>query len=555
VSVLHMRHIKSTLERLFKGRMDLSDVQKRPEPDLENHFLTRSLAAYALMVLGSADENSAAKSVTDEFNDNGLDLIHHDRASKTLYLVQAKWIRSGDGTPDIGEIHKFVAGVKDLVNTDFSRFGEKIRSREKEVTEALDDSDTKIVLTLAYTGKQNPNPQIKRVMKDLLEELNDTSDMVSLETLTQAELHQAVSGQISGGPIDLEVGLLNWGSVSEPFQAWYGHVTADLVADWWNKNRNRLFTENLRNYRGSTEVNEAIQKTLESEPENFLYLNNGLTALCASVQKKMIGGTGREVGVFDCKGVSIVNGAQTVGSIAAVYNKYPEKVRKARILLRLLSLENCPEGFGMKVTVATNTQNRVDRVDFVALDPEQQRLRTELWFERKEYVYKSGDPMPKADEGCNVTDATVALACAHKDIGLAVQAKREVGKLWDNINRPPYRLIFNQSLTAVQLWRAVEVMRAVDATLSAPELSGRTRLVAVHGNRFVLHKVFRTIPDQALTDPDANFAPVLAGIRETARKILDAVANAVNNEYKTSYPASLFKNLTKCRRLSELVKV
>src|SRR5262249_7405925 len=146
------------------------------------------------------------------------------------------------------------------------------------------------------------------------------------------------------------------------------------------------------------------------------YFNNGLTALCASVQKKLVGGTGREIGIFDCKGVSVVNGAQTVGSIAAVYQKQPEKVKKARIFLRLLSLENCPEGFGMQVTVATNTQNRVERVDFVALDPEQQRLRTELWFDRKEYTYKSGDAPSKPDEGCTVADATVALACATPDI-------------------------------------------------------------------------------------------------------------------------------------------
>src|SRR5262249_34713072 len=110
-----MRHIRSTLERPFKELIDLSDVQNLPVPDRENHFLTRSLAAYSLMVLANVDQHTAAKSVTDGFEDNGLDLIYYDRGNKILYVTQSKWSNSGTGTVDIGEIHKFIAGVKDLV--------------------------------------------------------------------------------------------------------------------------------------------------------------------------------------------------------------------------------------------------------------------------------------------------------------------------------------------------------------------------------------------------------------------------------------------------------
>jgi hypothetical protein len=558
MSVLHMRHIQTTLEKLFKSKIDLSDVQARSPQDQEDYFLTRSLAAYSLMVLNGVDESAAAKCVTDGFGDNGIDLIHHDRANKVFYIVQAKWIKSGEGSLEVGDIHKFIAGVKDLVNGEFDRFNAKIQSRKDEVLDALDDSETKIALLVSYTGRQQLSTQAKRCLSDLLDELNDTSEMVSLETISQGDLHQAVAGQVSGIPIDLEVGLHNWGTVTDPYQAFYGQVSADLVAEWWNKHRNRLFTENLRNYRGTTEVNDAIQKTLETEPEHFQYFNNGLTALCNSVQKKMLGGTGREFGVFDCKGVSIVNGAQTVGSIAAVYNRLPEKVKKARIMLKLLSLETCPQGFGRQVTIATNTQNKVERVDFVALDPEQQRLKTELFFDGKEYVYKSGDPAPKpAEKGCAVTEAVVALACAHEDIALAVQAKREVGKLWENIDKAPYKQIFNPSVTGIRVWRAVEIMRAVDACLAQGHVksNGKTRLVAVHGNRFILHKVFRSIPSGTLDNAKLDFIATVAGVGSAVSRILDTLVTAVAEKYASSYPASLFKNLTKCKDLANVVQV
>ena len=94
MSVLHLRHIKATLEKLFQSKIDLSDMQGGPASDQENLFLTRSLAAYALMVLANTDEHTAAKSVVDGFDDNGIDLIHFDKANKILYLVQSKWINS-----------------------------------------------------------------------------------------------------------------------------------------------------------------------------------------------------------------------------------------------------------------------------------------------------------------------------------------------------------------------------------------------------------------------------------------------------------------------------
>lgn len=41
----------------------------------------------------------------------------------------------------------------------------------------------------------------------------------------------------------------------------------------------------------------------------------------------------------------------------------------------MISLKHCPAGFADAVTVPTNTQNRVERRDFVALDPVQTAIR------------------------------------------------------------------------------------------------------------------------------------------------------------------------------------
>src|SRR5712691_10418348 len=104
---------------------------------------------------------------------------------------------------------------------------------------------------------------------------------------------------------------------------------------------------------------------------------------------------------------------------------------------------NCPPNFADDLTRATNTQNRIERRDFAALDPNQKRLRTELLLEcQKEYAYQSGENAPQESIGCTLDEAAVALACAMQDVGLSVQAKREVGMLYEDIAKAPYVQLF-----------------------------------------------------------------------------------------------------------------
>jgi hypothetical protein len=224
-------------------------------------------------------------------------------------------------------------------------------------------------------------------------------------------------------------------------------------------------------------------------------------------------------------------------------------------LVRLVSLEECPPGFGDELTRATNTQNRIEKRDFAALDPNQKRLRTELFLEhQKEYAYQSGEAAPQGGAGCTLDEAAVALACAAQDVSLAVQAKREVGMLYEDITKPPYTAIFNPSTTAKALWRAVTVLRLCETQLRVEQeqCTGKERLIAIHGNRFVLHIVFdvlRTKWPHGLTD-ESELAPAVAS---TVSESLAKTIQKVVEHYSGAYPASLFKNASKCRDLKKFV--
>ena len=217
--------------------------------------------------------------------------------------------------------------------------------------------------------------------------------------------------------------------------AFYGQVSAGEVAAWWHDHFPQIFSPNIRVYLGNTEINEGITETVLTSPEKLWYFNNGITALCANVARKPIGGSGRDMGVFECSDFKIVNGAQTVGSIAAAFDKQSDAVQNAKVPIRIISLSDTPEDFGKEITRNNNTQNRIDRRDFVALDTNQERIRNELLLENVGYVYKSGDSLPIGIDGFDLVQATIALACSHNDYSYSVQAKREIGRLWDDISR------------------------------------------------------------------------------------------------------------------------
>lgn len=255
----------------------------------------------------------------------------------------------------------------------------------------------KFVLVIAYSGTHSLSAEVDKPLKDLILTLNDDDEVVSLEVLKQKELLDIVRQRAFGASINLSVLLKEWGKVSEPYKTYYGQIeVSDIVQ--WGKFGEFLYNKNIRGFKGSTEVNDAIGATLRDKPEDFLYFNNGITLLCERLVKQPLGGASRTSGVFECEGVSVVNGAQTVGSvIAALANSTVPST--AKLMVRLISLENCLPDFGLSVTRATNTQNRIEKRDFAALDKEQARLKSDLFLSlQKDYSYKAGDAPPNPEK-------------------------------------------------------------------------------------------------------------------------------------------------------------
>lgn len=549
MGTIEMNHIRQHLEKNFTDLIDMSDY-RGPQEGLDAARLSRALAAFAVAEKLHIEPQQAVQCITDGFNDNGLDAIGISEESGLVVVVQSKWRKDGSGAPSLGDIQATAKGVTDLIAPRFELFNEKIQARQQEIQNALDNPDVKFSIVVCHTGNQKLSPNARQPLEQLLADTNDVSDVVGFSEANQGDVHAWVRGQARVEAPTLAATLHHWGIVEEPHRAFYGQVDASEIAEWWTDASESLFDQNIRKFIADSSVNEAIFTTLDESPETFWYMNNGITVLCESVKKSPAGGGARKSGSFVFSGATVVNGAQTVGSIGKAAATNPAAVQDARALVRFISLENCPPDFASTVTRATNTQNRVERRDFVSLDPEQDRLKLGLKLELdKTYVFKTGEKEPSRADGCNIVEATAALACASSP-ELAVQAKREIGKLWEDTQRPPYKTLFNSGLSATYMWNCIQILRTVEETLSSLRStnSGRKRSVAVHGNRFITHLVSRRLRDQDLTDQNWEG---LTEVPRLTQECFEEVSTRVDELFEGNYLASLFKNVTKCKELAE----
>ena len=184
MSQLHVNHIKSQVENDYTNLIDLSDTSAK-DKQLENFFLTRALAAYSLEHHCQITPRTSAESIVDGSGDNGIDAIYYDAKSKYLFLVQSKWIHNGKGEPENGEVKKFISGIKDLLNFKFDRFNDKVKNKEVIIKNAICDPKTKYQIILTYTGINDLAEPSRRDFADLLQELNDASELVAVAKMAQ----------------------------------------------------------------------------------------------------------------------------------------------------------------------------------------------------------------------------------------------------------------------------------------------------------------------------------------------------------------------------------
>lgn len=561
MSIIHVNQIKSKILNLFQNSLDLSDIGENDQQK-EDKIITRCLAAYAIYNSVECSTEDAGKSVVDGGDDNGIDAIYYSVINKKVIIVQSKWSKDGTGEPDSAGIAKFCTGVRDLFNLNFDRFNDKILRKRKELEIALGEYDTKYQLVFIDTcTANNLGIHSTRHIEDLLKEMNNTGDenaekLVSFKRLNQGKTHSSLAFSAGNDPIDIELGLTNWGLVSDPYKAYYGMVSGKEIVEWWKTYNMRLFEKNIRQVLGKTEVNDEINKTLSEAPELFWYYNNGITIIADKIEKSIVGGGNREIGSFKLTNIAIVNGAQTVSSVGKFGIEeinFPQ-LENVKISIRMIQLSESHADFDKEITKTNNRQNRIENRDFVSQDPEQIRIKTELLIDGIDYHIMRSETFRTGDKAFDLAEATAALACSSGKTNLAVQAKGGIGKFYENLERGIYKEIFNPSISGYYVYNSVKIARNITLHVQKeidklPKHSGREYGLLIHGIRII------TLLTQIKLNLKSNlnrldFEIDDNKVRETVVEVIEEITVFLNKKYPDSIIGTLFKNSSKCNEMT-----
>jgi AIPR protein len=388
--------------------------------------ICRALSAFAVAGLCELPCDQAAQSVVDDGDDYGLDAIFYH--GQTLYIVQAKL---KDGTFLQDEALAFCQGLEKLIQQDFSGFNQNVLRRQAEIENALENC-THIVPVVIYTGHEIAS-HADKALCDCIIKLREDDDRIAEKyfALDEQWIVRQLRAAQAHKRIDSKLVLHPWRSHDENRLTYFGFISLSTLADLFITHGDALFTKNLRNPLGTmTDVADAVLDTLENRPEEFVHLNNGVTALCEAIDQKDNKKTGKRLSI---RGLSVINGAQTISTAAHFKKQFPEKnISKANVLITLIKADGDGD-FGKRVTRARNHQNAVVRQNFAALDDGQERLRADLAALGLRYVYKAGDPLENLldPNTIELDEAARALATMQHDPRFCVWLKKEFGQILD----------------------------------------------------------------------------------------------------------------------------
>ncbi|MEZ5323637.1 MAG: AIPR family protein [Verrucomicrobiales bacterium] len=465
---------------------------------------------------------------------------------------------------------KTINGIRALQARRFNEFSETFRDRSDELELALDTPGVKIHLALAFLGLI-VGPHVTNDLDALKRDLNRISERMNWEPSGLDVIHGWLIEEQGLSPVGIDLTLENWQCTPSPKMTIYGQISIADLAELVGSHGTALFQRNIRHYLGSIGVNAAISRTALRNPQDFFYLNNGLTAVAQDIQQA---GGDNERCVFHLTNVSIVNGAQTAGAVASASISGEISI-DAKVLITIIKI-GADDDLGLKITKARNHQTAVRGVDFAALDPNQERIRRELASAGITYHYRPSEAARvRTESSLTLEDSALALAClsiplltateirqqsvlnrpSYNAIEFVVTAKKSVARLWEQ-NGSHYKRLFTATTSGLSIFRQVQIFRFIDRILHGSEWSEHSyyrRMFFRHGRYFIMAFVAQEAAE-IVRRPELHISAAdQTELSRITNELSELIFSTTEPLHSVKGYLSIFRNLTDSQPLADNV--
>lgn len=304
---------------------------------------------------------------------------------------------------------------------------------------------------------------------------------------------------------------------------------ARFVTDDVGNLRRYLFDSNVRDYLGSTQINDDILISLrEAGSLDFWWLNNGVTILVTAAT--VVGRT------IHLENIQIVNGLQTTETIFQFFKSGGvDPVDRSLLVKIIVSTDNIHRD---RIIQATNNQNIVEVSGLRATDKVQRDIEEFLdrhgWYyeRRKNYFKNFGKPAERF-----VTPAYLAAGY----VSLVLKRPAAATRLRMKFMRQDasYRLVFSDE-TPIETWLAVtETLKRIDSLLQEIQADRQNRRVRPYWRYpIALIAVARLLGRYSFSVPDLMRLDATRIDTGMVTEILQVVHGEMREPHKRSFGRS-----------------
>ncbi len=401
---------------------------------------------------------------TDGFNDNGIDAVYfEDNEEKVVHFFQFKFPSS---------LSSMTNGINQSdVQTIFNGFDSFTGNEEKfnllEWNEILKEKRKEYEKSNVYKFKiwiiRYSTSTISEIISNLtIKQKSDyesiTGNNLEIELLTASRIAQLYENSVRDKWCDFK---LKYKKSLNPFsdsisKVYSGYISLLDVYVTFNPIKDKVFEGNVRYLNPNSKINDGIRETLSSDEKRYFHLlNNGVTIIC----KQCNDNTTNDF--FDIKNGSIINGAQTVGTIInyldGLHAEERDTYKNQFLFLRVVQVDDYKD-IMQRMVYTLNTQNEMKSSYSISNNIQLKRLQKRFNEESKYFLelknnefnfYKETNPDTRKMLKDKIDIETlVQVVTAYYDIGrLAHNAKNNKASLFekDNIKKITEKLDFEKS--------------------------------------------------------------------------------------------------------------
>ena len=298
--------------------------------------------------------------ITDGQGDKQIDAVYVDDQAQTAYIIQGKFY-SGP-TIDAAPLREVLSSwilIKDLPRLQDSA-NDKLQSKITELAKAIEE-DYHICFEWLTTSSLTSSAQDDLIAfnRQLTEDEKLSASIVLVDAdLLQSRLDEA---------LDHARPYINYEFPVESdkiLQMKLGDTKVAIVALQLREclripgiKDGTLFRKNVRQSLGSNKVNRGIARTIKTEPGEFFFLHNGITAICSEM-------TYAE-GTLCVKELNVVNGCQSLSTILNC-SESAKKADDGYIMFRFYEISDTDRADS--ISTSTNSQTAVKARDLRSND-------------------------------------------------------------------------------------------------------------------------------------------------------------------------------------------